>query len=187
MSDTGGPTGDSTPGRARLRVRVRFAPQVIVLLVAAALAFPALRGTVGAGVWWWWGPTYRQVDFVMTEASPNDGSPLVRGHLEPGGAEAVLEARARPGGFVLESDPTVAFHPGARVRVWWSESAPIVGLGPGRSTGYQTASSMPRLPGLASLAGYVLWIAAVGAAALWVLERLRLRTRVYTMETTIGR
>lgn len=172
------PLPPGTPGRAGVVYRLRFHPQVLVLLAAVGLAFFGLRGAIGDSIYWWWGPTYRQVDFVMDEASPNDGTPIIRGRLDPGDEAAVLEARLTGTVFAVMADPGATFEAGRRLRVWWSPEAPIVGLGPGRSTQYMPVSALPRLPGLLSLLGNLGLAAAPFVGAAFVLGRFPgLRTR----------
>jgi hypothetical protein len=164
------------PGRTGFFYRIRFHPQVLVFFAAVGLAFLPLREAVGAAVYWWWGPTYRQVDFVMEEAKPNDGVPIIRGHLEPGDEGAVIQATMAGSAFQVAIAPEVGFEPGRRFRVWWSPSAPIVGIGL-RSTQYMPVSALPRLPGLGRVAGYlalsVLPFVGFGLVVNW----LGLRTR----------
>lgn len=172
------PLPPGTPGRMGLVYRLRFYPQTLVFLAAFWLAFFGLRDAIGAGIYWWWGPTYRQVDFVMEEAAPNDGIPIIRGRLDPGDEGAVLEARLSGAVFTVTADPGVTFEAGRRIRVWWSPEAPIAGLGSGRSTQYMPVSALPRLPGMASLLGNLALAAAPLVGAVLVVGRFRaLRTR----------
>ena len=95
-------------------------------------------------IFWRYGSTYRQVDFVMEVAHENDGWPLARGLLDPGGEEWVLGLRKTPSGYVLERDPSVAFAPGRRVRVWWSDAAPGRGVREGPFDEYDAGVDLPR-------------------------------------------
>jgi len=147
-----------TPGRFGLWTRFRFNPRVFVFLATSLVVFYLLREAIPSFIFWYYGPTYRQVDFVMDRAQENDGWPIVRGPLDPGGEEWVLELRRTPSGYVLEGDPTVAFAPGRRVRVWWSDAAPVVGFGKGRSTKIMPVSTFPRIPGAGR---FLAWMAAV--------------------------
>lgn len=152
-----------TPGRFGLWTRFRFNPRVFVFLATSLVVFYLLREAIPSFIFWYYGSTYRQVDFVMDRAQENDGWPIVRGPLDPGGEEWVLALRGTPAGYVLESDPTVAFAPGRRVRVWWSDAAPVVGFGKGRSTKIMPVSTFPRIPGAGR---FLAWMAAVVVAGL---------------------
>ena len=55
-------------------------PQVLVLVATLAFASRPLKGAIIAGVFWWWGDTYQQVEFVMDEAQINEGYPFIDGH-----------------------------------------------------------------------------------------------------------
>ena len=136
------------PGRLGLWTVFRFNPHVLVLLATVLALFYVAREAIPSFIFWRYGPTYRQVDFVMDRAQENDGSPIVRGPIEPGGEEWVLELKKAAAGYVLAGDPTVAFAPGRRVRVWWSDAAPVVGYGEGRSTKIMPVSTFPRIPGV---------------------------------------
>ena len=151
-----------TPGRFGLWTYFRFNPGVFVFLATSLVVFYLLREAIPSFIFWYYGSTYRQVDFVMDRAQENDGWPLVRGPLDPGGEEWVLELRRTPSGYVLESDPAVTFAPGRRVRVWWSDAAPGVGFGKGRSTKIMPVSALPQIPGAGR---FFAWMAAVLVAA----------------------
>jgi hypothetical protein len=172
------------PGEARVAMRFRFNPQVLVILGTALVCFYLLREAIPAWIYWLYRDTYRQVDFVMEEAKANEGYPLIRGHLEPGGEESVLEARAAEGGYALAGVPElVRFEPGRRVRVWSSDAAPVVGFGRGRSTGMMPVSALSHIPGLLPALGWT------GAALLSIIAvpllivRLGLWTRTWRSET----
>jgi hypothetical protein len=134
-------------------------------------------------IFWYYGPTYRQVDFVMDLAQENDGWPLVRGPLDPGGEEWVLELRKTPSGYVLESDPAVAFAPGREVRVWWSDAAPVVGFGKGRSTKIMPVSTVPRIPGTGRFLAGMAAVVVAGFLGLLVAGLRAFRTRGVATET----
>ena len=134
------------PGRAGLWTLFRFNPHVLVLLATVLALFYIAREAVPSFIFWYYGPTYRRADFVMDRAQENDGWPIVRGPIEPGGEEWVLELKKAASGYVLESDPTVAFAPGRRVRVWWSDAAPVVGYGKGRSDEDHARLDVPGAP-----------------------------------------
>jgi hypothetical protein len=68
-------------------MRLRWNPQVLVVLPAVAVCFLLLREAIPSWIFWLYRGTYHQVDFVMERAEPNDGWPIIRGRLEPGGEE----------------------------------------------------------------------------------------------------
>jgi hypothetical protein len=158
------PPSAPPPGRSSLSTRIRFSPQVLVFMATALLVFYPLREAVGAFIFWLHGASYRQVDFVVSEVVPNEGYPYARGLLEPGGTEWVMEVEETAAGPVVAAAPEVSAAPGSRIRVWWSETAPVVGFGPGRSTKIAPVAARPRVPGFGSCA---LW-ALCSLAALWL-------------------
>jgi hypothetical protein len=172
------------PGRFGLWTQLRFHPQVLVWLATWAVAFFAMREAIPAWVYWYYAPTYRQVDFVMGAAEENDGSPLVRGQLEPPGEPWVMGLRSTPAGYVLDSDPAIAHAPGRRVRVWWSDEAPVVGYR-AHSTKIMPTSAFPRVPGLGSALGWTGAVLLPFVAGLWLHGRLGLRTRVWRTEALL--
>lgn len=172
-----------TPGRASLWAYVRFNPRVFVFLGMSLAIFYLLREAIPSFIFWHYRSTYRQVDFVMAEAQENSGWPIARGPLDPGGEEWVLELRPTPAGYVLEADPAVAFAPGRRVRVWWSDAAPVVGYGKGRSTKIMPVSTVPQLPGLGRLLAWTVAALLTGLAGLFVAGLPVFRTRGMGTET----
>ena len=173
------------PGRSGLWTLARFNPAVLVFLGTSLVVFYLLSEAIPAFIFWRYGPTYRQVDFVMEVAHENDGSPLARGLLDPGGEEWVIELRKTPSGYVVERDPTVAFAPGRRVRVWWSEAAPVVGYGKGRSTKMMPVSTFPRLPGVWHFLGWTVAAVAAGFGGLLVGSLPIFRSRSLATETLL--
>lgn len=157
-------TSSTPPGHPGLSTRFRFSPQVLVFAATALLVFFPLREAVGAFIFWLHGSSYRQLDFVVSEVVPNEGYPYARGLLEPGGTEWVLEIEETAAGPVVAEAPEVAAAPGSRIRVWWSDTAPVVGFGRGRSTKMAPVAARPRLSGAGSCA---LW-ALCSLAALWL-------------------
>jgi hypothetical protein len=75
------------PGRLGLWTVFRFNPHVLVLLATVLALFYIAREAIPSFIFWRYGPTYRQADFVMDRAQENDGWPIVRGPIEPGGEE----------------------------------------------------------------------------------------------------
>lgn len=175
-----------TPGRFGLWTRFSFSPRVLVFLATSLVVFYLLREAIPSFIFWYYGPTYRQVDFVMDRAQENDGWPIVRGPLDPGSEEWVLELRRTPAGYVLESDPTVAFAPGRRVRVWWSDAAPVVGFGKGRSTKIMPVSIFPRIPGASRVLAWMAAVLVAGFLGLLVAGLHVFRTRGWGTETLFG-
>ena len=66
------------PGRLGLWTVFRFNPHVLVLLATVLALFYVAREAIPSFIFWRYGPTYRQVDFVMDRAQENDGSPIDR-------------------------------------------------------------------------------------------------------------
>jgi hypothetical protein len=86
---------------------------------------------------------------------------------------------------VLEGDPTVAFAPGRRVRVWWSDAAPVVGFGKGRSTKIMPVSTFPRIPGVGRFLAWMVVLLITGLAGSWLAGRRVFRTRGGSTETLL--
>jgi hypothetical protein len=171
-----------SPGQAGLSTRLRFSPQVLVVLVLAVPFFFCVREAIGAAIWAWHGASYRRVELVLDEVRPNAGYPYAAGHIEPGG-EPLGEAVVRGGkGWVLENDRAIAFQPGLRVPIWWSPEAPTVGYGRGRYTNGMLVARFPKRPGAMIAVGW-----SLGALVLIILG-IRLTawvggTRIYRSET----
>jgi hypothetical protein len=62
-------------------MRRTLARTVLRLMLWAAIP-PATRDDRHRRVFWWWGPTYQQADYVMDAAYPNQGAPYIAGHFE---------------------------------------------------------------------------------------------------------
>jgi hypothetical protein len=122
------PSEIGEPGRRGLTTRLRFSPQVLAFMLMALMTFYPAIEAVSAFIYWKHTASYRRLDFVITELVPNEGYPYVKGHLEPGHIEWLLGAKERDGQFVIEGDEKILAAPGRRVRVWWSDEAPTVGL-----------------------------------------------------------
>ncbi|MBL8138042.1 MAG: hypothetical protein JNL48_15565 [Acidobacteria bacterium] len=164
MSD--GPPGggsasapDPAPG---LRWGARFSPQVLVLVATLAVASRPLKGAIITGVFWWWGDTYTQEEFVMDEAQVNEGFPFIDGHVE--GTTDVTRITGMMVGEAVAPDgaPGEVFAPGRRVRIWRSPSAPDFGV-EGASVNEFSVAARPELPGLGAFLGYV----AATVVTLW--------------------
>lgn len=158
-----------------IRTRFRFSPHVLAFGGTFLLAFYPFREAVGTFVYWRHGPSYRQLDFVVTEVVPNEGYAYARGLLQPGGTEWILEVENAPAGAVVAAAPQLPATPGARIRVWWSDAAPTIGFGPGRSTRIVPVAARPTLPGLPHLLLWSLLTLAAFWAGLWVTVRIAMR------------
>ena len=149
----GGPASapDAAPG---LRWGARFSPQVLVLVATLAVASRPLKGAIITGVFWWWGDTYQQVEFVMDDAQVNEGFPFIDGHVE--GTTDVTRITGMMVGEAVAPDgaPGEVFAPGRRVRIWRSPSAPDFGV-EGASVNEFSVAARPELPGLGAFLGYV--------------------------------
>ncbi len=136
-------------------MNARFSPQVLVLVATLAFASRPLKGAIIAGVFWWWGDTYQQVEFVMDEAQINEGYPFIDGHLD--GSTEVTRITGMMVGEQVAPDgaPDEVFAPGRRVTIWRSPTAPDFGV-EGASVNELAVASRPELPGLGAFLGYVL-------------------------------
>ena len=164
MSD--GPPGggsasapDPAPGH---RWGARFSPQVLVLVATLAVASRPLKGAIITGVFWWWGDTYTQEEFVMDESQVNDGAPFIDGHIN--GSTDVTRITGMMVGESIAPDgaPGEVFAPGRRVRIWRSPSAPDFGVEEASVNEFSVAAR-PELPGLGTFLGYV----AAAVVTLW--------------------
>ncbi len=156
-------TADQKP---RLRWGVRFSPHVVPFLATIGLAWIPFTSAIVSGVFWWWGPTYKQVAFVMEEAHANDGSPYIDGHVE-GDPEVTRVSGMMVGDQIAPEDsPTETFAPGRRILIWQSRSAPDFGV-EGRSINDFSVAARPTLPGLGSLLDALAMTALVVGAGLW--------------------
>lgn len=131
-----------------------FSPQVLVLVATLAVASRPLKGAIIAGVFWWWGDTYQQVEFVMDEAQVNDGAPFIDGRVD--GTTDVTRITGMMVGSAVAPDgaPGEVFAPGRRVRIWRSPTAPDFGV-EGASVNEFSVAARPELPGLGAFLGYV--------------------------------
>ena len=59
-------------GRLGLWTVFRFNPHVLVLLATVLALFYVVREAIPSFIFWRYGPTYRQADFVMDRAQEND-------------------------------------------------------------------------------------------------------------------
>jgi hypothetical protein len=171
------------PGRLGLWTLFRFNPHVLVVLATVLALFYIAREAIPCFIFWHYRSTYRQVDFVMNTANENEGYPYARGVADPGGEEWVMSLAKTPAGYVVESDPTVGFAPGRRIRVWVSDAAFNVGYGKGRSTTIAPVSRFPTLPGLGRLFAWAGLFVVTGLAGLWVAGRSVFRPRILGTET----
>lgn len=152
----------------------RFSPQVLVFVATLAFASRPLKGAIIAGVFWWWGDTYQQVEFVMDDAQVNDGAPFIDGHLD--GATDVTRITGMMVGEAIAPDgaPGEVFAPGRRIRIWQSPTAPDFGV-EGASVNELSVAARPELPGLGTLLAYLaatfIFLRAGFWTTAWVAER----------------
>jgi hypothetical protein len=168
-------TADPGP---RVRWGVRFSPHVLPLLATVGLAWIPFSSAMVAGVFWWWGPTYRQVAFVMEEAHANEGYPYIDGRVD-GDIEVTRISGMMVGDRIApEGAPAETFTPGRRILIWQSRSAPDFGV-EGRSINDFSVAARPTLPGLGSLLDHLAMTALIGLAGLgvtaWVYKRFARR------------
>ena len=153
--------------RPQLRYRLRFNPQVLVLVAALALASPAIVGIVISGVHVFWSGSFRSVDYTMHEAHANGDAPYVTGTLQGTGETFPVAARRRGEAYLVGASGDESFAPGKVVKLWWSPTAPDIVIAGRRTNGIPVAA-MPERPGPLTLGGYVVWVLVVGWAALRV-------------------
>ena len=162
------------PARGQLRFRFRFNPHLLVLLAGLAAAALLAFRAVESGIHVIYGSTYRQVDWRMDEARPNDGSPYVTGTLVETGEEYLVRARLDDQRFLIGLEGDETFEPGKVAKLWWSPKAPDIVL-QNRRTNAIPVAAMPERPGVGSLALYTLGVLAVLAVTLkltvWVASR----------------
>ena len=149
-----------------VRWGARFSPQVLVLVATLAVASRPLKGAIINGVFWWWGDTYQQVEFVMDEAQVNDGAPLIDGHVEGTTDVTRITGMMVGDGVAPDGAPGEVFAPGRRVRIWRSPTAPDFGV-EGASVNEFSVAARPELPGLGSFLGYVAATIAMLWAGFW--------------------
>ena len=164
-------TPDPSPS---LRWGVRFSPHVVPLLIAFGLAWIPFSAAIESAVFWWWGPTYRQVAFVMEEAHANEGYPYIDGRVD-GDAEITRISGMMVGDQIApERAPGETFAPGRRILIWRSSTAPDFGVA-GRSINEFSVAARPTLPGFASLLLYLAVTALIAVSGLrltvWVYQR----------------
>jgi len=135
--------------------------------------FPVV-GLVDSGIHVLWGSSYRQVDYTMLEARPNEGSPYITGTLSATGETFLIATRQIGERILVGRSGDDPFAPGKVVKLWWSPSAPDL-LIEGRRTNGVPVSAMPERPGIVELLGYALWLFAVVAVAIvlfgWALSK----------------
>lgn len=140
----------------------RFSPHLLVFVATLAFASRPLKGAIIAGVFWWWGDTYQQVEFVMHEAQVNDGYPFIDGRVE-GVPDAVRITGMMVGEAIApDGAPGEVFAPARRIRIWRSPTAPDFGV-EGASVNELSVAARAELPGLWTFVGYL----AATAIFLW--------------------
>jgi len=131
------------------------------------LGLPVLKRAVVGWHFWWYGPTFRQMTFVMDEFKPNEGSPYILGHFEGESDPWGMVGRDLGGGRqVVDAMPSIAFAPGATVPVWYSPAAPLT-IYFGEEANIFPVAARPVLPGAGMFFGWLLaefgiFVAAVG-------------------------
>ena len=160
MATNTGPQRSAEREGARFAFGWRFNPQVLVFVIGLGFAWFAIVGLVETGIHLLWGSSFRQVDYTMLEARPNDGSPYITGTLNATGETFLIATRHSGDGFLVGRSGDDPFAPGKVVKLWWSPSAPDL-LIEGRRTNGVPVSAMPERPGVLAFLGYALWLAAV--------------------------
>ena len=163
---TGAPAPPPPAPSGGVRTSTRFSPQVLVFVATLAFASRPLKGAIIAGVFWWWGDTYQQVEFVMDDAQANDGYPFIDGRVE--GVADVVRITGMMVGNAIAPDgaPEETFVPGRRIRIWRSPTAPDFGV-EGASVNELSVAARPELPGLATFVFYVLATVVFLKAGFW--------------------
>lgn len=157
----------TTPNdRPSARWGLRFSPHVIPFLATIGLMWIPLQWAIISGVFWWYGPTYQNVEFVMDEAQVNDGYPYIDGHVE-GETEVTRVSGMMVGDQIAPyGAPAETFSAGRRIRLWQSKSAPDFSV-EGRSVNELSVAGLPRLPRLGSFLGYLVQMALLARFGLW--------------------
>ncbi len=152
--------------RPRARWGLRFSPHVIPFLATIGLAWIPFQSAIVSGVFWWYGPTYRNVEFVMDEAQVNDGYPYIDGHVgdDP---EVIRVSGMMVGDLVApKGSPAETFAPGRVIRLWTSKSAPDFGV-EDASVNDVPVAMRPTLPGLGAFLDALAKTAVVWVVGLW--------------------
>ena len=150
----------------QLRWGLRFSPHVIPFLLTVGIAWIPLSSAILNGMFWWWGPTYRQVEFVMEEAQANDGAPYIDGRVT--GADDVTRVSGImvAGQIAPEGAAADIFAPGRRIMIWQSPSAPDIGVADHSVNDFPVAVR-PVLPGLGAFLWSLVGFLAVVVVGLW--------------------
>jgi hypothetical protein len=170
------PADDAASGGLRMSASYRFNPQVLVLVIAFACAWPAVAGLVVAGVHVVWAATFREVDYTMEEARWNDGAPYITGRLAATGDEYRVAARRAGDRWLVGRRGDETFAAGKTIRLWWSPSAPDIVIG-GERTNAVPVAAMPERPGIVSLVAHFAWLAGVAWIGLRVFRWAATRAR----------
>ena len=116
------PDAGPSPDRISFAARMRFNPQLLVLVVTVLVASPAIVGLVVSGIHVIWGGSFRQVDYTMQRAEENGGTPYIGGVLAGTETEHLVGARLVAGRFLVGTDGDVRTHAAKRSR---SGGAPL--------------------------------------------------------------
>ena len=158
----------------RFNWTLRFSPQVIVFLLTLLAAIPPLRSAIVSDTYWWWNKTYAQVEYVMDEARPNDGSPYIAGHLAGSTEQTNLLGQMLGTTMVVKGVPHETFAPGKSISIWHFGDAPN-SIVFGEAVNDVPVAMLPERPGLIALLGYLAWLLATVVVGLgltgWVASR----------------
>lgn len=157
---------DSSSSSASPRAGARFSPQVLVFVATLAIASRPLKGAIIAGVFWWWGDTYQQVEFVMEEAQVNEGYPFIDGRVADVADVTRITGMMVGEAVAPDGAPGEVFAPGKRLLIWRSPTAPNFGV-EGASVNELAVAARPTLPGLGTFLDYVAMTVGVLAGGLW--------------------
>jgi len=160
------PTGRK-PGAVTVQTSFRFAPHVLVFPLVILITLPVLRELLVSWNYWWYGPSYRQVTYVMDEFRPNGGSPYIAGHFEGETDQHNLVGLERAGRQLVKALPSLAFSPGATVPVWYSPAAPMT-VYFGEEANLIPVAAQPALPGAGTFATYLAAEAVIVCLAMWL-------------------
>lgn len=168
-----------TPGAVTVQTSFRFSPHVLVFPLVILITLPVLRELLVSWNYWWHGPSYRQVTYVMDEFRPNGGSPYIAGHFAGETDQYNLVGLERAGRQLVKALPSLAFSPGATVPVWHSPEAPMT-VYFGAEANLIPVAARPALPGAGTFATYLAAEAVIVCNPLTRLDNVREMAEDYT-------